>query len=611
MTGPELSILAFSDGYTIRCLPGAQDHKRIGDGDQGPNTGGMGAYAPAPVATAEVLAEIQTQLEQTISGMRKDGFPFVGLLFTGFMLTPNGVKVLEYNVRFGDPETEALMLLLSESTDLAEIMLACVERRLDSVELAYREGYAVSVVLASGGYPAKYATALPISIGEMPADVVAFHAGTADTDGQTVTAGGRVLAVAAFGKTLRAAVDSAYAGVKQITFEGMTFRTDIAYRYGSLFPPLALKSKSLIGPFMFSAFAAADSQAKSGGLTYASAGVDVDAGNALVEAIKPAVKATRRAGADGVIGGFGGAFDLKQAGFRDPVLVSGTDGVGTKLKVALDCNIHDTVGIDLVAMSVNDLIVQGAEPLYFLDYFACSKLEVETAATVVKGIAAGCLDAGCALIGGETAEMPGMYSGDDYDLAGFAVGAVERELMLPTADIGPGDVLLGLPSSGVHSNGFSLVRKVCARSGLTYESPCPWSAGQKLGENLLTPTTIYIRQLLPGIREGLFKGMSHITGGGFTENIPRVLPKGTGCTVDASAWPLPPVFKWLATVGQIAPLEMARTFNNGIGMVIIVAEAKAEAAMASIKAAGSDVFVVGKVTDSEGVQMLNMEAWTS
>lgn len=363
--------------------------------------------------------------------------------------------------------------------------------------------------------------------------------------------------------------------------------------------------------FLLSAFAAADSQASAGGLTYASAGVDVDAGNALVEAIKPAVKATRRAGADGVIGGFGGAFDLKQAGFRDPVLVSGTDGVGTKLKVALDCGIHDTVGIDLVAMSVNDLIVQGAEPLYFLDYFACSKLEVETAATVVKGIAAGCLDAGCALIGGETAEMPGMYSGDDYDLAGFAVGAVERELMLPTTDIGPGDVLLGLPSSGVHSNGFSLVRKVCARSGLTYDSPCPWSAGQKLGENLLTPTTIYIRQLLPGIREGLFKGMSHITGGGFTENIPRVLPKGTGCTVDASAWPLPPVFKWLATVGQIAPLEMARTFNNGIGMIVIVAEAKAEAAMASIKAAGSDVFVVGKVTDSEGVQMLNMDSWTS
>ena len=232
MTGPELSILAFSDGYTIRCLPGAQDHKRIGDGDQGPNTGGMGAYAPAPVATAEVLAEIQTQLEQTIAGMRKDGFPFVGLLFTGFMLTPNGVKVLEYNVRFGDPETEALMLLLDGKTDLAEIMLACVERRLDSVTLAYREGYAVSVVLASGGYPAKYATGLPITIGQMPADVVAFHAGTTAKDGQVVTAGGRVLAVAAFGSTLRAAVDSAYAGVKQITFEGMTFRTDIAYRCG-------------------------------------------------------------------------------------------------------------------------------------------------------------------------------------------------------------------------------------------------------------------------------------------------------------------------------------------------------------------------------------------
>lgn len=293
-------------------------------------------------------------------------------------------------------------------------------------------------------------------------------------------------------------------------------------------------------------------------------------------------------------------------------------------------------GIDLVAMSVNDLIVQGAEPLYFLDYFACSKLDVETAATVVKGIAAGCLDAGCALIGGETAEMPGMYHGgafptppsvttsgflttfwtlfllaEDYDLAGFAVGAVERHLMLPTPDIQPGDVLLGLPSSGIHSNGFSLVRKVCARSGLDYTSACPWSPSQTLGQNLLTPTTIYIKQLLPGIREGLFKGMSHITGGGFTENIPRVLPKGTGCTVDAASWPLPPVFKWLATVGQIEPLEMARTFNNGVGMVIIVSQDKVDAAVASIKAAGSDVFVVGKVTAEEGVVMQNLEAWSS
>ncbi|CDZ97145.1 aminoimidazole ribonucleotide synthetase [Phaffia rhodozyma] len=588
LTGPELSVLAFSDGYTIRALPGAQDHKRIGDGDQGPNTGGMGAYTPAPVATPAILAEIQTILEQTVTGMRKDGFPFVGLLFTGFMLTPKGVKVLEYNVRFGDPETEALMLLLDEKTDLAEIMNACVERRLDSVELSYRTGYAVSVILASGGYPGKYTTGIPITVGTLPSDVYAFHAGTAIKDGQVVTAGGRVIAVAAFATTLREAVDRAYEGVKQISFEGMVFRKDIAYR----------------------AFADADKSADKERLTYASAGVDVDAGNALVEAIKPAVKATRRAGTDGVIGGFGGTFDLKQAGFRDPVLVSGTDGVGTKLKVALDCGKHDTVGIDLVAMSVNDLIVQGAEPLYFLDYFACSKLDVEIAASVVKGIAAGCLDAGCALIGGETAEMPGMYHGEDYDLAGFAVGAVERNLILPTPDIQPGDVILGLPSSGIHSNGFSLARKVLAHSGLSYTSPCPWSPSQTIGDAFLVPTKIYIKPLLPAIQQSLLKGMSHITGGGFTENIPRVLPKGTGCDIDAASWEWPAIFRWMAEVGHIEPLEMARTFNNGIGMAIIVAKEKVDEAIKSIQQAGeAEVKIIGVVTDKEGVAMKNLEAW--
>ena len=394
------------------------------------------------------------------------------------------------------------------------------------------------------------------------------------------------MAVSAFAPTLRGAVDAAYEGVKQVSFEGMTYRKDIAYR----------------------AFAAASTAS---GLTYASAGVSIDRGEELVQAIKPAVKATRRPGADGIIGGFGGAFDLKEAGFRDPVLVSGTDGVGTKLKVALDCGSHSTVGIDLVAMSVNDLIVQGAEPLYFLDYFACSKLDVEIAATVVKGIAAGCLDAGCALIGGETAEMPGMYHGDDYDLAGFAVGAVERHLMLPTPDIKAGDVLLGIPSSGVHSNGFSLVRKVVARSGLSYTSPCPWSEGQSLGENLLTPTTIYIKQLLPGIRDSLFKGMSHITGGGFIENIPRVLPKGTGCEVDAAAYELPPVFKWLMKEGGVEAKEMARTFNCGVGMVVVVAEEKVEKALQSIKDGGEQgVFVIGKITGEEGVKMLNLESWS-
>ncbi|OJT02709.1 Bifunctional purine biosynthetic protein ADE1 [Trametes pubescens] len=589
LTGPEVSVLAFSDGYTVTPLPAAQDHKRIGEGDTGPNTGGMGAYAPAPVATPDILERITKEsLQPTIDGMRKEGFPFVGMLFTGLMITENGPKVLEYNVRFGDPETEALVLLLDPETDLASILLACAEHRLDSVEVKSRSGYGVSVVLASQGYPGNYAKGKEITIGQMPTDVVPFHAGTSAVDGKIVTSGGRVLVVSAYAPTLQGALDAAYAGVENIDFEGKVFRRDIAHRALSATP------------------------ASSGGLTYAQAGVSVDAGNALVEAIKPYVRATRRTGADAEIGGFGGVFDLKATGYRDPVLVSGTDGVGTKLRVAMDVGLHDFVGIDLVAMSVNDLLVQGAEPLYFLDYFACSKLDVDIAARVVKGIADGCVQAGCALIGGETAEMPSMYHGDDYDLAGFAVGAVERSLILPQPTIAPGDVLLGLPSSGVHSNGFSLVRKVVALSRLSYASACPWDAHTTLGRALLAPTRVYVKGVLPAAQAGLLKGMSHITGGGFVENIPRVLPKGLGCFIDASAWELPPVFRFLMARGGVAPLEMARTFNNGVGMVLVVApELVAQAVEALQQAGEKDVYRIGEVTAQSGVEMRNLSAWSS
>ncbi|KAI0361360.1 aminoimidazole ribonucleotide synthetase [Trametes cingulata] len=586
LTGPEVSVLAFSDGYTVVPLPAAQDHKRIGEGDTGPNTGGMGAYAPAPVATPEVMDRIMKEvLQPTISGMRKEGFPFVGMLFTGLMITENGPKVLEYNVRFGDPETEALVLLLDPETDLASILLACAERRLDSVQVKTRPGYGVSVVLASQGYPGSYAKGKEITIGQMPSDVVPFHAGTSAVGGKIVTSGGRVLVVSAYAPTLRGALDAAYAGVTNIEFEGKVFRRDIAHR--------ALSTKP------------------STGLTYAQAGVSVDAGNALVEAIKPYVRATRRSGADAEIGGFGGVFDLKATGYKDPVLVSGTDGVGTKLRVAMDVGLHDYVGIDLVAMSVNDLLVQGAEPLYFLDYFACSKLDVAVASRVIKGVADGCVQAGCALIGGETAEMPSMYHGDDYDLAGFAVGAVERHLILPQPNIAPGDVLLGLPSSGLHSNGFSLVRKVVALSGLSYSDPCPWDSSVTLGRALLEPTRIYIKSVLPAAQAGLLKGMSHITGGGFVENIPRVLPKGMGCFIDASTWELPPVFRFLMQRGGVEPLEMARTFNNGLGMVLVVAPDMASRAIEALQNAGEkNVYRIGEVTAQSGVEMRNLSAWS-
>ncbi len=344
------------------------------------------------------------------------------------------------------------------------------------------------------------------------------------------------------------------------------------------------------------------SQSDRNGLTYSDAGVDIDAGNLLVEKIKPAVRSTRRPGADGEIGGFGGLFDLKAAGFTDPVLVAANDGVGTKLKIAIDADRHDTVGIDLVAMCVNDLVVQGAEPLFFLDYFATGKLDPDQGAAIVGGIAEGCRQAGCALIGGETAEMPGMYAGGDYDLAGFAVGAAERGKLLPAGDIAEGDVILGLSSSGVHSNGYSLVRKIVALSGLAWDAPAPFAEGKSLAEALMTPTKIYVKPLLKAIREtGAIKALAHITGGGFPENIPRVLPKHLAAEIDLDAVKAPAVFSWLSRTGGVAANEMLRTFNCGVGMIAVVAPADVERVSAVLEAEGESVFTLGRmVARAEG-----------
>jgi len=329
---------------------------------------------------------------------------------------------------------------------------------------------------------------------------------------------------------------------------------------------------------------------------YAAAGVDIDAGNRMVELIKPLVRATARAGADAEIGGFGGLFDLKAAGFVDPILVAANDGVGTKVKIAIETGRHDTIGIDLVAMSVNDLVVQGAEPLFFLDYFACGKLDPAVGAEVVKGVAGACREAGCALIGGETAEMPGLYAPGDYDLAGFAVGAVGRADLLPRADIAAGDVVIGLASTGVHSNGFSLVRRIVATAGLAWAEPTPFDPSRTLGEALLTPTRLYVRSCLAAIRQTkAVKALAHITGGGFVENIPRVLPEGLGVSLDLGRVPVLPVFKWLAASGKIAEAEMLRTFNCGIGMVVVLDRSAAKAASECFAAQGETVVQLGEV----------------
>ncbi len=337
------------------------------------------------------------------------------------------------------------------------------------------------------------------------------------------------------------------------------------------------------------------------GLTYADSGVDIDAGNRLVDLIKPMVRATARPGADAEIGGFGGLFDLKAAGFKDPVLVAATDGVGTKVMIAIETGLHGAIGIDLVAMSVNDLVVQGAEPLFFLDYFACGKLDPEAAAAIVAGIAEGCRESGCALIGGETAEMPGLYKDGDYDLGGFAVGAAERATLLPRPDIAPGDVVLGLTSSGLHSNGFSLVRKIVEGSGLGFDAPAPFAPVMTLGAALLTPTRLYVKSCLRAIREtGAVKALAHITGGGFTDNIPRVVPEHLGVTIELSHVPVLPVFKWLAEQGGVAEEELLRTFNCGIGMIAIVKPDAVDNVSEVLVANGETVTRLGEVVEAAG-----------
>ena len=339
------------------------------------------------------------------------------------------------------------------------------------------------------------------------------------------------------------------------------------------------------------------------GLTYAQAGVDIDAGAALVEAIKPLAKATARPGSTASLGGFGAVFDPRAAGFKDPLLVTTTDGVGTKLKIAIETGLHDTVGIDLVAMCVNDLVVQGAEPLFFLDYFATGKLSVEQARSVIAGIASGCREAGCALVGGETAEMPGMYADGDYDLAGFSVGAAERGNLLPRP-ITAGDTILGLASAGVHSNGFSLVRRIVETSRIGWADPAPFEPGTTLGQALMTPTRIYVRSVLALHRAGLLKAAAHITGGGLPGNLPRVLPNNTAAMLTTS-WAVPPVFRWLARAGGVEAAEMLRVFNCGVGMALVVADPNA--AIQLLEAEGETVSRIGMIEAADGPPSIRID----
>ena len=470
--------------------------------------------------------------------------------------------------------------------------------------------FSTTVVAVAGGYPGPYVKGDEIQLEGLAADTRLFHAGTSLINGTLRTAGGRVIAATSTGSTLDNALQKAYAGISNIKFPNMHFRKDIGHRALARSAPLS------------TAAAQTEARCLPDALTYASAGVSISSGNSLVKRIMPLVKSTARPGADAEIGQFGGGVDLVAAGYsQSPFILGAIDGVGTKLNIAHAMKKHDTVGIDCVAMNVNDLIVQGAEPLFFLDCYTCGKLDVDIAADFVKGVAQGCIDAGCALAGGETAEMPGLFSHGDvaqadggvYDAVGAAIGAVKRgHKILPDKEtMTAGDVLIGLASSGCHSNGFSLVRKIIARAGLDVHDQAPWDTGKSVGESLLTPTRIYVRPLLQVIRQDLVKGMAHITGGGLIENIPRMLPKHLAAEVDVSVWQLPPVFQWLKREGNIDNQEFARTFNTGIGMVLVVSSKDTNTLMERLQNAGETVWKIGKLISRqrESCPLEGLDSW--
>ncbi|ETN61567.1 phosphoribosylamine-glycine ligase [Anopheles darlingi] len=561
LTGEEVSVLAFVDSRTVRVMLPAQDHKRLQDQDQGPNTGGMGAYCPCPlIKPTELELVVREVLQRAVDGLRKEGIPYQGVLYAGMMLTPDGPKTLEFNCRFGDPETQVILPLLV--SDLYQVMVATCEERLHEVQLQFRPACsAVGVVMASKGYPETSTKGCVIKgLAEVSArpDHLVFHSGVARNDrGDFVTNGGRVLIGVVLDSDLKRAAALATDACSTIQFDGSQHRRDIAQK--------AFKHLSL---------------------SYKASGVDIDAGDALVQRIKPLARGTNRPGVIGGLGGFGGLFRLndvtykdrtgKEVRYSDPVLVQGTDGVGTKLKLAEALNCWDTIGVDLVAMCANDVLCAGAEPLAFLDYIACGRLDVPTAAMIVKGIAEGCRETHCALLGGETAEMPSMYAPGKYDLAGYCVGVAEHGQLLPRIEqIREGDLVIGLPSSGVHSNGFSLVNRILEHTATKLQDRAPFSEDgcSSFGDELLTPTRLYVAPLLPMLRqEGeAVRALAHITGGGLTENVPRVLPEGLAVELDFTGVSVPPIFGWLAAKGNVSEPEMLRTFNCGVGMVVIVA----------------------------------------
>lgn len=578
LVGQEATILAFCDGSTIVPMPAAQDHKPLLDGDQGPNTGGMGAYAPTPLVDAELEARVVAEvMRPVVDALAEDGHPYVGVLYAGLMLTDDGPRVLEFNCRFGDPEAQVILPLLE--SDLYEVLLACVDGRLDKASIRWAEGVAATVVAASAGYPGPYEKGIPITgIDEAGSvhGVTVFHAGTALADEGVVTAGGRVLAVTGVQPELPMALACAYHGIEHIAFDGMQFRNDIGGR-------LTGESNDAGGQSPLSRMA-----------TYSDAGVDIDAGMRAVELMKRDVTSTYGPEVLGGIGSFGGMYDASHLG-SDAVLVASTDGVGTKSKIATAMGRYNTIGQDIVNHCVNDVLVQGARPLFFLDYIATSRLDPGIVSSVVGGMAAACRVAGCALLGGETAEMPGVYREGELDIVGTMVGVVPRSEVIDHSGIEIGDAVIAIKSSGLHTNGYSLARQIFEHWDLKGRVA---ALDNSLGDALLEPHRSYLADVT-GIRAAgiAIHSLVHVTGGGLIDNPARVLPDDKSVRIDRSSWSPPPLFSLIRSQGNVPDGEMYRTFNMGAGMLVMVA---AEDAAATIETIGRGAWRIGEVVRRTG-----------
>lgn len=572
LQGEEVSLLAFCDGKIAVPMPPAQDHKRVGDGDSGLNTGGMGAYAPTPLCPPAMVEKLTREiLQPALDGLASEGQPFIGILYAGLMLSADGAKLLEFNCRFGDPETQVLLPLLE--SDLLQVLWACAHGKLSETQVRWKAGSAACVVLAAPGYPAQYPKGLPIRGLECAIGTHSypFQAGTTVQNGLLVSNGGRVIAVSAWADELATALKYAYRAIEEIRFDGMHFRRDIGAR--------ALR------------------QMQKNQSAYAASGVDIDAGNRAVELLKAAVHSTHGKEVLAGVGAFGGLYSASALqALQSPVLVASTDGVGTKVKLAAQLGQYASIGQDIVNHCANDILVQGARPLFFLDYIASAKLRPEMVAEIVGGMASACRALGCALLGGETAEMPGVYAPGEFDVAGTIVGVVEKSKLLPRADVVAGDVLVGLASSGAHTNGYSLIRKLVAGVDLSQRLP----DGQTIAQALLQPHRAYAPLLQPYLdkagKDSPIKALAHITGGGFPDNLPRCLPAHLQARVDYRSWQAPALFQWLQAQGEIASAEMYRVFNMGIGMVVVLGAADVAAFQASLPESS---WVIGEVTSRE------------